>query len=145
MNFEEFNEIVDRTKSQHPVWFGLPSDSPPTEKQIHAAEMELNAIFPEQYRSFLSTYGGGYFGFLVIFSLDENSEWNLIRINADNRHIRSYYLLVSENGVGDFFGFQVNNGKCEPVLSFFDHETQAWCETEFLDLFQFIVKNGLTA
>lgn len=145
MNFEEFKVLVEDTKKRHPVWFGLPPDSPATEEQIQAAEGEIHAAFPEQYRQFLKEYGGGYFGFTVVYSLQYDSDWNIISINEHNKIIRGDYILVSENGVGDFYGFRVEKRKCEEALYFFDHETQEWSETALINLFQYIEQKGLSS
>lgn len=145
MDFEEFKEFVENTKKQHPVWFGLPSDSQSTEESIMFAEKKMDAVFPNQYKEFLKEYGGGYFGFTVIYSLDDASDWNLINKNEENNHIRSDFLIFSENELGDFFGFHIDNGKCGPSLYFFDHETQKWSETKFVSFIQYVEKKGLSS
>ena len=79
-----------------------------------------------------------------VFSLDEQSDWNILSQNYNYDAIRKGHILFSENGTGDFYGFKVENGVCLPEVLFFNHETQQWDETEFSDLFEYLEKFALT-
>lgn len=145
MNFEDFKQIVDKMKKEKPIWFGLDSDSLVDDNQIKEIEDYFQLELPIEYKQFLKTYGGGYFAFLVIFSGDPNSNWYIIRQNEELNLVTKYnFLAISDNEVGDFYGFKVNNNKCETKISVFVHEENIVKETGYRDFYQYVIEVGLT-
>ncbi|GFM66081.1 hypothetical protein PSCICJ_21990 [Pseudomonas cichorii] len=144
MNFTDFEKLVNEKEIANPVWFGLDPDSPANENSIALAQKELNAIFPDEYIQFIKRYGGGYFALGVVFSLDPSSDFNLVEINKRESHSRSSYILCSENGSGDFYGFKVINGKCLSEIYFLDHETGEWEKTKYENLLNFLSEIALS-
>ena len=141
MLIEEFVQLVDKTKRERPVWFGLESDPPATASEILIAESQLGLKFPESYRQFVSKYGGGYFALGNLFSVSPESEWNIVGRNPVAEKMG--FLAVSDNGVGDLYGFPVNNRICEVEIVFFDHETGLLSGSKFPDLFEFLRQMAL--
>ncbi len=140
----EFEELVERLKRERSLWFELDSDPPATDAEIGAAEAAMGLTFPDEYRYFLRRFGAGYFAFGNVFSARESSDWNVAAKNAAARRVVGDDLLaVSENGVGDYYGFAVASGRCEAAVVFWDHETGtvSWAYDTFLD---FIVSVALT-
>ena len=144
MDFEAFKELVEKTKTDHPVWFGLEPDESPNETAVTEAEMKLGAKLPIDYKNFILEYGGGYFAFSNVFSLEERSDWNLVDLNYKYDAIRNGHVLISENGSGDFYGFKFVNGVCEPRIYFYDHEVETWCESPHSNLFDYLEKFALS-
>jgi len=144
MNFNEFNDLVEKTKTKHPIWFGLEPDKSVNEIAIVNAEKTLKAKFPNEYKEFILKYGGGYFAFSIIYSLDDVSDWNLVKINHEYLSLRTGYILISENGVGDFYGYKIINGVCSSEIYFYDHEIESWEKTLFSNLFDYLKKHALT-
>ena len=68
MDFEHFKKIVEETKKNHPVWFGIESDQCPTDVVIADVEAKLEAKLPADYKNFIYEYGGGYFAFSNVYS-----------------------------------------------------------------------------
>lgn len=140
MDFQEFKKFVTKAKLENPVWFGMEPDQAPSEIDIKEAEKKLGKELPQDYKDFLCEYGGGYFVFSNVYSLEERSAWNLIDINNEYSNIREEYILISENGVGDHYGFISLNGVCAPQIYFFDHETEQWNSTQYSNIFEYLKK-----
>ncbi len=143
MTLHEFTALVAEAEAAHPVWFGLASDSVPADSGLAAAEASLGAVLPEQYKEFLRHYGGGDFAFTNIFSLDEASDWNLLRIHADIGLLADRFLAISDNQAGDYYGFIVADGCCSTELYFYDHEDGQIRATQYEDIFSYIAQVGL--
>ena len=143
MNFEEFTIIVDEKKKSNPIWFALESDTIPEQSVITEVEQMLGVTLPRCYVDFINKFGGGYFAFSKIYSLDRSSEWFLFDKNKSvNQKLRGY-ILFSDNEVGDFFGFKIQNHRCEEEIYFYDHEEQSWTITSYGDLFEFLADIAL--
>ena len=144
MDFDAFKELVEKTKNDHPVWFGMESDEIPDEAAVTEAEGKLGAELPADYINFIFEYGGGYFSFSNVFSLEERSDWNLVDLNYKYDAIRNGYVLISENGSGDFYGFKVVNGVCDSKIYFYDHEVETWQDSTHSNLFDYLEKFALS-
>jgi hypothetical protein len=141
MLIEDFVLLVDRRKSERPVWFGLDSDPPATTDQIEHAESALGVRLPKAYLSFVTIYGGGYFALGNVFSVCPGSDWNII---DRNHNIQTHdFLAISDNGVGDLYGFRVENDICNEKIVLFDHETKSYSQTNFADIFDFLIGTAL--
>ncbi len=103
MNFKCFKELVKKAKTEYPIWFGIDSDETPNPKILFEAEAEIGAKLPNDYKDFIFEYGGGYFAFSNVFSLDKGSDWSLVELNQSYKELRKNYVLISENGTGDFY------------------------------------------
>lgn len=123
MTIAEFESMVEKLKASKPQWFELDSDPPATTDQVQAAERSLGVEFPEEYVRFLKRHGGGYFAFGNVFSVDEASDWNVVVRNREGGLLGRGFLAVSDNGVGDYYGFPVQGKLCMPSITFWDHET----------------------
>ncbi|CAG1023198.1 hypothetical protein MTYM_02264 [Methylococcales bacterium] len=144
MDFDQFIDLVEKTKQLHPIWFGLDSDKIPTEGDVRMAEKRLGAQFPKDYRDFLLKFGGGYFGLSKVFSVQPDSDWNVIDINLGAKALQEGYIAISDNETGDYFGYKIIEGICEPWIYFYDHEEDKWKKTEFCNIFEYLKKYGLT-
>lgn len=100
---------------------------------------------PEKYKQLLRTYGGGLFGFSVLFSLDPAGRYSLEEENRFQGALGpGKYLYVSDNGCGDLYGFRIDAaGQCSDRLFFYDHEVDEVSETEYADLLEYLVENGI--
>ena len=144
MDFQAFKELVEKTKNEHPVWFGIESDEIPDEAAVTEAEVKLGAKLPTDYKKFIFEYGGGYFAFSNVFSLEDGSDWHLVDQNYKYDAIHNGYVLVSENGSGDFYGFKVVDGVCESQIYFYDHEVELWQESPYSSIFDYLEKFALS-
>ncbi|MQQ36398.1 SMI1/KNR4 family protein [Pseudomonas sp. SZ57] len=144
MNFHEFEEFVNEKKLANPVWFGLDPDSLASEESIEFAQKELNATLPHEYAQFVKRYGGGYFAFGIVYSLDKDSSFNILEINKAESKKREDHILFSENGVGDYYGFKIKENQCLPDVYFFDHETESWQKTKYENMLTYLSEIALS-
>lgn len=143
MTLTDFVNLVTETEQTHPVWFDLNADKTASDRAIAASQQSLGLIFPNEYVQFIKKYGGGYFAFSIVYSLDNASDFNIIEINKRKSSVHKNYFLFSENGCGDFYAFEIVNNCCLPEVFFFDHETSAWSKTNYKNLFSFLSEVAL--
>lgn len=142
MEFESFEKLVSELKASKPVWFGLKSEPLATEEDLITAESQLGVRLPEQYRSFVKKFGGGYFAFGNVFSVNSSSDWYIVSRNEPGNI--SGFVAISDNGTGDQYGFRVDGEQCEEPLFFWDHEEpDSLSPTKFDDLFDFLRSDAL--
>ncbi|MGP0171778.1 SMI1/KNR4 family protein [Pseudomonas sp. NCHU5208] len=144
MDFENFKKLVDKVKKNHPVWFDMEPDDAPSNFVVSDAEEKLGVKLPVDYKDFVCEYGGGYFAFSSVYSLEVGSDWNLVDMNCKYKKLRGDYVLVSENGVGDFYGYKVVNGVCDSEIYFYDHDVGVWQGAKYRDLFEYLEKVALS-
>ena len=144
MGLQEFKALVNSLKLNHPIWFDLDSDKLPSILEIKVAQERLNITLPKDYIDFINEFGGGYFALSNVYSLEAGSDWNIVDQNLKYANICKDYIIISENGTGDFYGYKVEDGVCKPHIHFYDHDEDSWQETEFFNLFEYLDKLGLT-
>ncbi|MDD2971957.1 MAG: SMI1/KNR4 family protein [Lachnospiraceae bacterium] len=100
---------VSLAKTKHPLLFELNHDKIPTLTEIEAFEKRENVGLPEKYRQFLEIYGGGYFVFTNVFSLDANGDFYILGCGSCPLE---GYLAISDNGCGDLYVLKIENNSC---------------------------------
>jgi hypothetical protein len=142
MEWDAFRARVSQLKKQNPVWFGLESDPPASEHAIALAETALGVILPQSYRQFVREFGGGYFAFASVFSVEPGSDWNVVDRNRDRAG--GGFVRVSDSGCGDYYGFMASGGECEERIHLADHEARGQVRaTEYRDLFELLAAVAL--
>ena len=81
MNFDNFNTLVDECRAKKPILFGLEHDKILCAEEIEQLEKTVHIALPEKYKEFIMNYGGGYFGYANIYSLDIDSNFYLLKHN----------------------------------------------------------------
>jgi hypothetical protein len=141
--FEHFNRLIDSASQEQPIWFALEPDQPPSAGQIEHAQQQLNCLLPEDYLSFISRYGGGYFGLGIVYSLDEASDFNLIQRNQQCAHLRGAHVVFSDNGCGDLYGFPISKGHCLPQVSIYLHDNDSWSRLDDRGFLHFLLGQSI--
>lgn len=140
MEFNTFKSMVDAAKTERPKLFQLGHDHIPGTEEIFELEKQYHIQLPQKYVQFLLAYGGGYFGYANIYSLDKNSSFYLLNYNKPDL---KEHLYISDNGCGDNYAFHIENGICSEIIIFYDHEDGEMHDTEFCDIFEYLVEIGL--
>ena len=141
MTYSDFIEIVEKTKKDKPILFELESDKLASLEDIQIFESETGIILPEEYKKFLSEFGGGYFGFATIYSLDKDSSFYLL---DNQKYIPDNYLAISDNGCGDVYIMNKLDGNISSEIFFYDHETGNVSDKEYENIYEFLVSVGLS-
>ena len=140
MEFETFQEAVREAKKETPLLFELDHDNIPTIQDVTAFQEQYQIILPEKYIQFLLDFGGGYFGYAIIYSLDKNSDFFIL--NHNPARVENL-LFMADNECGDYYAFRMESGKCSEEIVFFDHDSNTVQGAEFSDVFEYLIKMGL--
>ncbi len=115
-----------------------------SDSQVQKVEDLLSVKLPKEFKMFVKKYGGGYFAFTNIYSVNEQSDWFIVDQNYQIGLIKPHHFLaVSDNGMGDFYGFKILNGICESNISLYDHEINKVKNTSYNDLYDYLLEVGL--
>ena len=142
MNIEEFEALVQELKINNPKIFGLESDAKPTIEEIKLIEEYYEISLPTSYKEFLKKYGGGYFAYLVVYSMDDQSFFYL-RNNVMKELIKiNKFFPVIDFETGDLAGFKIINDVCEDMIMLYNHEDNVINDLH-MNFFDAIAKYGL--
>ncbi len=140
MEYKAFEKLVQECRAQKPIVFELEHDEIVSAEEITAFENCFEIIFSSQYKTFLLNYGGGFFGYANIYSLDKDSNFYLCKYND---FPVNGYLRIADNGCGDYYLLRVEGHKCLEKVFFYEHDTQAVWDTGYADIFEYLAKAGL--
>lgn len=122
MNYIDFLREYEMIKKSRPILFQLEHDNPVNSKIINEHEMFYGIKFAESYKKFLTEYGGGYWGFIKIFSVDCTGKC-YIKNYVSKEFINKYsFLPIVDLETGDFIGYNISDNKCTEELIFWLHE-----------------------
>ena len=111
-------------------------------EQIEVFEIKQNIVLSEKYRKVLLQFGGGYFGYANIYSLDSKSDFYLLH---HNKRPIEHALYIADNGCGDRYFLQVENKTCLEQVFYFEHDTGIVHHTNYADILEYLVEVGLKA
>ena len=142
MNFDEFNNIVELLKIKKPILFDLDSDAAPTDEDINRIEKYYELEFPISYKMFLKKYGGGYFAYGLIYSIDRKSSCCIESNVAKDLILNENILPVYDFETGDLACFRINNKRVEDSIVIYNHEDNILEELN-LDFYEFLTRYAL--
>lgn len=139
--------LLERVKGQqdaaaHPDGFQLFDQWRADEPALSRVEQTLSARLPAEYREFMTRVGGGmflYVDLLPVVSSDPHED-DLLSVNDELK--LSDFVAVAPVGTGDWWGFRVSSGICDPEVSFWDHEDGSFSHSAESWL-GFLVERGL--
>lgn len=140
MNFDNFNSVVEECRAKKPILFGLEHDKILSAEEIVQFERIAQITLPEKYKEFITRYGGGYFGYANIYSLDSESDFYILKHN--NLPLEKF-IRIADNGCGDYYLFKMDKGKCLEPVYFYDHDADKVTPSEHDDVFEYLIKVGL--
>ncbi|BCU78069.1 SMI1/KNR4 family protein [Luteolibacter sp. LG18] len=143
MTKSEFHQKLIEAKQQRPKVFGSTTPDPlASDDQIDTLENIIGCKLEGSHREFLQEFGGGDFGFGVLFCANPESEWFLVsHLNQRSRDLS--FIPVSDDFAGGVYGFLAKNGRCEPPLLVLDHESGDLIKTDFHNVFDFMDRYAL--
>ena len=140
MTYNQFIEIVEQIKKTKPILFELEKDKVVSEMDIFRFENDNSIVLPDEYKKFVIAFGGGYFGYSNIYSLDKDSSLFIL----ENQHsVPGGYLAIADNECGDYYVLKIENDIVLRKVLFYGHEEQRIVETKYEDVFEFLVGEGL--
>ena len=141
MNIEDVKQIDKRYRSEKPGLFEIEDpDSQASDEQLEDVERSLGIRLPPSYRAFLRQFGGGTYGFIVIFSADPQSEWYLPNKQMKaSRYLPKNLLAFSDDFAGGNYAFKVIDGEAQEAV-FYWNTDGGESPTKFQDILEFIAR-----
>ena len=122
MDYNDFIKELDLIKIKKPMLFQLERDGVVSENVIIEYEKEYGISFSDSYKKVLMELGGGYIGYIIMYSLDENGAFNLRNYVSKDVIYKYNMLPVIDLETGDYIGFDIENNKCTEKLVILLHE-----------------------
>lgn len=144
MILEDLKKIDRRCRRAEPASFEIPAfeistpDRPATEQQLEDVQRAVGVRLPPGYRSFLSEFGGGVFGFVIIFSADPDSAWHLPGQHMKaRRYLPKGLLAFSDDLAGGHYVFKIVDGKAEDDVFYWNMGHGGLSPTPFRNMMEF--------
>jgi antitoxin YobK len=143
VKYSDFMGVLERSRSADPMMLDFFEGWRSTDDEIARIEGYFGIVLPAGYKRFMLDIGGGGFGFLDIFPLDErpDSVEDFRSVNSD-KWWTADFVAFSPVGTGDLWGFMVEAGVCEDHVAFLDHETHEVSPGD-QDFFEFLAGKAL--
>lgn len=142
MNKEEFEEMMQIVKNKNPRLFDLELDCKPKSDDFDLLEKYYKIVFPRSYKEFLLKYGGGYFAYIVVYSLDTKSPF-YVKNNVSFKFVKdNHFFPIIDFETGDLAGFKIDNGICKDIIVLYNHEDKTLSDTK-LNFYDALGKYGL--
>jgi hypothetical protein len=141
MIIEDLKQIDRRYRQEKPGLFEATTpDRPASEQELEDVERSIGVRLPSSYRAFLREFGGGEFGFIVIFSADPDSEWYLPnKQRKASRYLPEGFLAFSDDFAGGNYVFKVVEGEAQEAI-FYWNTDGGEAPTEFKDTVEFVAR-----
>lgn len=122
MNYNDFINELELMKKKKPILFQCEHDNVVSEVVINESEEYYGISFAESYKKVLMEVGGGYFGYIIMYSLD-NSGMFYLQNYVSIAMIEEFRMLpVIDLETGDYIGFDIDNNMCTEKLVIWLHE-----------------------
>jgi hypothetical protein len=109
----DFEATVRASIASNSNWFAN-MEGPVEPHAVELLEGQLGATLPDDFRAFLTEFGCGYFGKLIVFSARPESDWYLLKRTQPT--LPSAFVAVSDDEAGGFYGFQLAGETCLPEV-----------------------------
>ena len=122
MEKHNFQNIIREVAEKNPIIFALEPDARAEAQRIDDVEKYYEVTLPDSYKDFASQYGGGYFGFIVVYSCDCNGAFYIKKNVLKEWVLEKSFLPVVDLETGDFIGFEIKDGICQNMVALYSHE-----------------------
>ncbi|MBD5509003.1 MAG: SMI1/KNR4 family protein [Lachnospiraceae bacterium] len=137
-----FDNKVKEMVEKRPRLLALHSDNKASMTMIKDVEEYYNIKLPDSYKEYLKQYGGGYFGYIIVYSCDYNGMFYIKKNVAKELVLESAFLPIIDLETGDLIGFKTLGGKCQNTVALYLHEENELQDLE-MDFYDALLKYGL--
>ena len=137
-----FDNKVKEMVEKKPGLFSLHSDNMASTAMIKDVEEYYNIILPDSYKEYLKQYGGGYFGFIIVYSCDCNGMFYIKNKVAKESALENAFLPIIDLETGDLIGFKILGGKCQNTVALYLHEENKLQDLG-MDFYDVLLRYGL--
>lgn len=142
MNYIDFIKEIELIKKMKPLLFQLEHDDVANEVDIKESEKYYGISFPESYKKFLMNFGGGYFGYIVVYSLEKGGMFYLQDYVSLSMIEEFGILPVIDLETGDYIGFDIEKNMCTENLVIWKHEEKNKIDLD-VDYYELLINMGL--
>jgi len=145
MNKAEFSREFAQFRKVNTSWKLDNADGIPSPAEIQRAETLLGFSLNKYYIEFTMEYGGGFFGYADVYSLDQTSDFYIVEQNETLMEYHPGYVAISDNGCGDSYVQRIVDGVAQDKIEFWDHETESIMDGEsYENIYDFLCKEALS-
>jgi hypothetical protein len=113
MDIKEIVDLYEEYSSKSEVFKDneyVHRDSVVTNEVIASIEKDLKLKLPKSYIDFCKNLGGGYFGYAIIFSLDREGDFFLLKMLEELKNYIPFNALpISDDQTGGFYCFLIGD------------------------------------
>ena len=142
MNYIDFIKEIELIKKMKPLLFQLEHDDVANEVDIKESEKYYEISFSESYKRFLMNFGGGYFGYIVVYSLEKGGMFYLQDFVSLSMIEEFGMLPVIDLETGDYIGFDIEKNMCTENLVIWKHEEKNKIDLD-VDFYELLINMGL--
>ena len=142
MEKSDFDEKIRKIAQSRPRLFALDADGTASAEMIADVERYYGIKLPDSYKEFVQRYGGGYFGYTVVFSCDCKGAFYIRKKVSKEWMIEKNFLPVIDLETGDYLGFSVKEEGSSDTLLLYLHEEDCLQDTG-IDFYEALLKYGL--
>ena len=141
MTLEDLKAMDSRYRLEKPKLFEIAQADPPaTQHDLDSVENSIGVKLPDSYRRYLSVYGGGVFGFTVIFSAYTDGEWFLPNRQRDAAtHLPHGLLAFSDDFAGGYYVFKIADGSADDRPWYWNADG-GLVHTNFANIYEFVAR-----
>lgn len=145
MILQELQSAVDSLLETEQGKFLLSDLDPRASKaQIARIEKSTGVRLPAKYVAFLTSFGGGRVGYCGIFSANSASSYYFPKQFLKlAEHLPEGWIPFSDDGCGGIYVLRSGLSSEDESVYYWDHETRKVTESEFEDIYQFVLHTGL--
>lgn len=142
MEINEFIEFHTEKAKTLSVFEVLQPDSAVDKEVVERVEKELDCSLPRKYVDFCLVFGGGYFGFTVILSMDTTGDWYIIdKIQEFNYCLPSGFVPFSDDQSGGFYCFKVEKKVALDSIFYID-SSGSISKTGYIDFLDYLINKA---
>lgn len=142
MKYNDFIKEIELIKKMKPLLFQLEHDDVANEVDIKESEKYYGISFSESYKRFLMNFGGGYFGYIVVYSLEKGGMFYLQDYVSLSMIEEFGILPVIDLETGDYIGFDIEKNMCTENLVIWKHEEKNKIDLD-VDFYELLINMGL--
>jgi hypothetical protein len=110
--------------------------------EVNEIESMLGYNLPRNYIDFCMNFGGGYFGYLAILSLDRNGKWYLGDVLAQlPNYFPTHLVPFCDDQTSGYYCFKIDSGIASEEIYHID-STGLIMKLYFSNFFDFLLANA---
>lgn len=139
MQLDEFRLIDKQTRINKPRLFSrFPSDRLASLTMLEEVEKATGVTICANYRCFLQEFGGGRYGYTVVFSADSKSDWYLPhRFSKISQYLPPDLLPFSDDFAGGVYAFQIIDNNCVDTILYWNTDGGV-VRTKYKNIFDYV-------